>query len=200
MLRIDPWDQSSPARLSIDEMTRVLRERICLTAPDVEIVLYETELSREFSVSRTPIRQVLQRLAYEQLVRTVSGVGTVVVPMSPADRPVHMQTHLALLRLIASQGGVRADVLDEPGPLICATDYLRVRGRLAERVTSSVTDPILEASLAAALWRDVRWSVHDFDADKNLDRLGVAQTVAMYWSKPVHCLHELTQFHAVLVD
>ena len=41
-------------------------------------LLVETELASEFNVSRTPIRQALQRLDYEGLVETRNGVGTTV--------------------------------------------------------------------------------------------------------------------------
>jgi DNA-binding GntR family transcriptional regulator len=41
-------------------------------------LLVETELAAEFNVSRTPIRQALQRLDYEGLVETRNGVGTTV--------------------------------------------------------------------------------------------------------------------------
>lgn len=188
--------QQTPVRPSIDEMTRLLRERICSTAPEVEMVLYETELSREFSVSRTPIRQVLQRLAYEQLVRTVSGVGTVVVPMSREDRHIHMQTHQSLLRLMESQERTQPVEHGDPGPLSQTMDYLRLRGILAERVTAAVTDPILEASVAAALWREVRWSVHEFETIPKVNHQTLEQMIQRWWQHPVRCVYELTQWHA----
>ncbi|MER8607582.1 GntR family transcriptional regulator [Mesorhizobium sp. M1233] len=37
--------------------------------------LLATELAAEFNVSRTPVRQALQRLDYEGLVETKNGVG-----------------------------------------------------------------------------------------------------------------------------
>jgi DNA-binding GntR family transcriptional regulator len=40
--------------------------------------LREEELAQEFSVSRTPIRQVLQSLEYEGLVTTKPGIGSIV--------------------------------------------------------------------------------------------------------------------------
>ncbi|WP_245449908.1 GntR family transcriptional regulator [Rhizobium leguminosarum] len=40
--------------------------------------IVETELAAEFNVSRTPIRQALQRLDYDGLVETRNGVGTTV--------------------------------------------------------------------------------------------------------------------------
>ncbi|AYG71019.1 GntR family transcriptional regulator (plasmid) [Rhizobium sp. CCGE531] len=59
-------------------MHRVLRDRICLLQYRPGELLVETELAAEFKVSRTPIRQALQRLDYEGLVETRNGVGTTV--------------------------------------------------------------------------------------------------------------------------
>lgn len=56
----------------------VLRERIALLHYPPGTRLGEQDLATEFHVSRTPIRQVLQRLEYEGLVVTRHGVGTTV--------------------------------------------------------------------------------------------------------------------------
>jgi DNA-binding GntR family transcriptional regulator len=58
------------------DIHRALRERICLLRYPPGTLLVETELAGEFNVSRTPIRQALQRLEYEGLVETRNGVGT----------------------------------------------------------------------------------------------------------------------------
>jgi len=67
-----------PARGQASEIHRVLRDRICLLRYRPGELLVETELASEFNVSRTPIRQALQRLDYEGLVETRNGVGTTV--------------------------------------------------------------------------------------------------------------------------
>src|SRR5262249_22953914 len=66
---------AAPRGQSVD-IYRVLRDRICLLRYPPGTLLVETELAREFEVSRTPIRQALQRLEYEGLVDTRNGVGT----------------------------------------------------------------------------------------------------------------------------
>lgn len=180
-------------------MTRILRERICSTPPELELVLYETELSREFSLSRTPIRQVLQRLAYEQLVRTVSGVGTVVMPMMRDDRPIHLQTQDALVNLVERQAGETLAPWEGAEVLNTSEDYLRVRGVLAERIMACVRDPILEASVAAVLWRDVRWSVHDYAAEPLLNRKALNAILCSPWSSSLQCLRELCRLHAEVI-
>ena len=55
-----------------------IRERICLLHYPPGHTLSEAELAREFGISRTPIRRVLQRLEYEGLVESRHGVGTIV--------------------------------------------------------------------------------------------------------------------------
>lgn len=67
-----------PPRGQASEIHRVLRDRICLLRYRPGELLVETELAVEFNVSRTPIRQALQRLDYEGLVETRNGVGTTV--------------------------------------------------------------------------------------------------------------------------
>ncbi len=57
---------------------KLIRERISLLHYPPNTVLSEIELAREFDVSRTPIRHVLQRLRFEGLVDIRNGVGTVV--------------------------------------------------------------------------------------------------------------------------
>ena len=57
---------------------KAIRERICLLEYAPGTVLNEGQLADEFEVSRTPIRNVLQRLNYEGLLKTRNGVGTIV--------------------------------------------------------------------------------------------------------------------------
>ncbi len=55
-----------------------IRERICLLEYPPGTLLNEALLADEFEVSRTPVRNVLQRLNYEGLLETRNGVGTIV--------------------------------------------------------------------------------------------------------------------------
>ncbi|BCH19096.1 GntR family transcriptional regulator [Mesorhizobium sp. L-2-11] len=70
--------RTAPPRGQSVEIHRVLRDRICLLQYRPGELLVETELAAEFNVSRTPVRQALQRLDYEGLVETKNGVGTTV--------------------------------------------------------------------------------------------------------------------------
>jgi len=68
---------STPAARS-ERIYRALRERISLLEYPPGHVLEEVELAREFGVSRTPVREVLQRLSHDGLVETRNGVGTTI--------------------------------------------------------------------------------------------------------------------------
>lgn len=57
------------------EIYRELRERICLLDLEPGQRLPEESLAAEFGVSRTPIRQVLDRLEHERLVIQRPGAG-----------------------------------------------------------------------------------------------------------------------------
>ncbi|XWN31137.1 MAG: GntR family transcriptional regulator [Devosia sp.] len=60
-----------------------LRRRILTIRYPPEAVLREEELSREFAVSRTPIRRVLSKLEQEGLLLVKHGVGNIVAPIDP---------------------------------------------------------------------------------------------------------------------
>jgi DNA-binding GntR family transcriptional regulator len=57
---------------------QTIRDRICFFDYPPATLLKESELAEEFGVSRTPIRQILQRLEAERLVEVRDGVGTIV--------------------------------------------------------------------------------------------------------------------------
>jgi len=63
---------------------QTLRERICTALYPFGAILRETELAEEFGVSRTPVRETLQRLSSDGLVETRRGVGTIVTAGDPA--------------------------------------------------------------------------------------------------------------------
>ncbi|WP_179293687.1 GntR family transcriptional regulator [Mesorhizobium sp. WSM3882] len=75
---------SSPTiarRISLDEIRSTIRDRICLLEHEPGSLLHEAALATEFGVSRTPIREILQKLAQEGLVESRNGIGTLVKPL-----------------------------------------------------------------------------------------------------------------------
>jgi DNA-binding GntR family transcriptional regulator len=155
----EPIPMQKETRMTLEDITRCIRERVCTDDPTAETVLFETELSREFQVSRTPIRQVLQRLAYEQLVRTVSGVGTVVIPLNAGARTEQEHMFEMLLKFARQRAN---PVLVQTISLPQETEaYLAFRGMLIDQATQQIDDSILQSALVAAAWRDTRWALAD---------------------------------------
>ncbi len=85
----------------VDTIYQTLRDRICLGRYQPGDVFHETELGQEFQVSRTPIRQVLQRLAFEKLAVVRTGVGTIVEDFTQSDARNYLEIHARILETIA---------------------------------------------------------------------------------------------------
>ncbi len=80
----------------VDNIYEVLRDRICVGEYQPGDIFYEAELGQEFQVSRTPIRQVLQRLAFEHLAVVRTGVGTIVEDSAKDDIKNYLEMHARL--------------------------------------------------------------------------------------------------------
>ncbi|WP_407494423.1 GntR family transcriptional regulator [Pseudooceanicola sp. MF1-13] len=151
------------------EIATELRHRICMMqSVSDQITLHEGALATEFGVSRTPIRQVLQKLAYERLVETRSGVGTIVSPLVAGDRDRDVKVLKVLMTACATccEGGdvpaiyrerlsVASAMADSMAPTKEA--YLEIRGQLLDISASALPDDILADALRAAHWRHIRW-------------------------------------------
>lgn len=131
-------------------------------------MLHEGKLAQEFGVSRTPVRQVLQRLSFEGLLETRSGVGTIPRPLDPANRELHFSILGDMLRLCASccAGSFNLDArsriatiaeLVKDGGDGSAETYFYARSRILELVSAVVVDEIAADAHASMHWRVVRW-------------------------------------------
>lgn len=137
-----------------------------------DITLHEGTIAHEFGVSRTPIRQVLQKLAYERLVETRSGVGTIVAPLHPADRDRDLVVLKALFRAAADCCGVAPAGAGVSERLAAAQavaamakpdaqGYLSTRTALLDIASDVAPDAILGDAMRAAHWRHIRWRMAD---------------------------------------
>jgi DNA-binding GntR family transcriptional regulator len=90
---------NSPWRQRFMSIYSTLRERITTLklAPGVRLDI--DSLAKEFNVSRTPVRTVLQRLEHEGLAITRHGVGTMVteIDIGHVRRTMQLRIHLAEL-------------------------------------------------------------------------------------------------------
>ncbi len=102
----EPADLEAKSRA--DLIFDIVRERICLGQYPPGHVLYEGALGQEFSVSRTPIRQVLQRLELEHMAVVRTGVGTVVTIADAAAARTSLRIRSRIFDMVAELGLARA--------------------------------------------------------------------------------------------
>lgn len=153
----------------------ILRSRIFLSGPDDQMVFRETELAKEFGLSRTPIRQILQSLAHESLVQTQSGIGTTPVPLEPQfrERDFKVYSQIALAASEVPGNNISNDIKLRILGLAQLADAeatgnqsLEVFGSLAQESGDAtceiIGDPVLSEALAAARWRVIRWRMRDY--------------------------------------
>ncbi len=72
----------APAKVTVDQIQEQILERICFAHYRPGDQLKEAALAKEFGVSRTPVRDAIQRIGHLGLVETRNGVGTVVIELS----------------------------------------------------------------------------------------------------------------------
>ena len=116
--------RSRAPRGQATDIYRALRDRICLLRYSPGMLLGEQELAEEFTVSRTPVRQALQRLEYDGLTETRNGVGTQVTGVDPY---AFHDIYAFRLRLSEMMGEFPDDA-EVPDAL---TAVLALQGRLA---------------------------------------------------------------------
>lgn len=114
-----------------------VRERICLLRYPPGTLLRETELAKEFNVSRTPIREVLQRLEVEDFVETKNGVGTIVTGV---DFKAFKDVYNLRLKL--------AELIGQLSPNPCTDAHISEMGDLLERARA-----LTEARDTEEFWR-----------------------------------------------
>jgi DNA-binding GntR family transcriptional regulator len=99
-----------------------IRNRICLLTYPPGHLIRENELAKEFGISRTPVRQVLQKLEFEGFVETRNGVGTIVTGV---DFPSFRDVYELRLKL--------AELIGELSPNPCTQAHEEAMQRLLER-------------------------------------------------------------------
>lgn len=133
-------------------------------------VLYENSLAEEFGVSRTPVRQVLQRLAYEHQVETRTGIGTVVPPLDPDGAAQDFQMLAGMLDLAGqtadpSFDATARDLLAQletlvepvaPAQTMDASTVFALNSWLIAFARSLNPEPIMGDAAASLHWRALR--------------------------------------------
>lgn len=153
-----------------------IRARVLLASDDELPIFHETELAKEFGISRTPIRKILDSLAHDLLVETRTGVGTIPSLLAPSNRQrdfeVYSQIALAASRMsgneISNEVKMRilglarmAEVEDGRTEAL----FVSLAEESIDATRQVVSDPIMSRALAAARWRVIRWRVKDCRVD-----------------------------------
>lgn len=169
-MRSPDFANSSREPSRFQDIARALRLRVCLLDPAKPHMLYENGLAEEFGVSRTPIRQALQRLAYEHLIETHTGVGNVVPALEVAERSGDFAVLSGLLSVAATTAtpdisvalrieiaGMRIIVDDLEARSLDTNELLALHSRLADSASAMAGNRILAQAIFAIHWRVLRW-------------------------------------------
>lgn len=141
-----PPDGLRSKRVDTNAIFEALRYRISTLQYPPGSALKEIPLAAEFQVSRTPIRQALQRLELSGLVQPVVGHGTIVTSIDLVS-----VRHLLQYRLSLSK------ILDQFLEIPADSDALRVL-REAQAANADLVRSF-DAQRFAEISHDVRWAV-----------------------------------------
>ena len=98
----------TPTRTLTDCAYETLEELIVTLRLAPGDVISETALSNRLDIGRTPIREALQRLAREGLVKILPRKGILVTDINPRSQVLLLEVRRELERLLARTGAVRA--------------------------------------------------------------------------------------------
>lgn len=137
-------------RTGVEDIQRMILERICFLDYCPGDQLKEADLAAEFGVSRTPVRDALARINHLGLVETRNGVGTVVVELSKEEigQVYEMRLHLATLigkitpRTVGDQHLLQAQELlrqaEKLAESFAARDYVILNHDLQHLITDLI--------------------------------------------------------------
>ena len=142
---------------SADTIQDKLLNRICFLEYEPGDQLKETEIAAEFGVSRTPVRDAINRINHLGLVETQNGVGTVVVALS-ADKIRHVyEMRLELATMIGTVSprtitphdlSTASDLILEASPLSDSfhpRQYVELNHRLHKLIASLIGNDVLRS-------------------------------------------------------
>lgn len=98
---------SHPISLT-EKAYRLVEEMIVTLKLEPGTIFSENELSQSINIGRTPLREALQRLANEGLVRVMPRRGMMITEINPAEHFALLDTRRVIDRLIARRAAQRA--------------------------------------------------------------------------------------------
>ncbi len=151
-------ESAGSARSQSEEAYLRIRERIVSLDMPPGSVVNESRLRQELTIGRTPIREALQRLARENLVRSVPHRGTFVTDVNITDLAritevrVVLESHAARLaaeRLSIADRDSFAQFLErlEEGPSLDQRQLMRLDQQIHREIYRAARNPFLESTL-----------------------------------------------------
>jgi DNA-binding GntR family transcriptional regulator len=151
-------ESDGSARSQSEEAYLRIRERIVSLAMPPGSVVNEGRLREELKIGRTPIREALQRLARENLVRSIPHRGTFVTDVNITDLAritevrVVLESHAARLaaeRLSVADRDSFAQLLErlEERPSLDQHQLMRLDQQIHREIYRAARNPFLEATL-----------------------------------------------------
>jgi DNA-binding GntR family transcriptional regulator len=151
-------ESADSARSQSEEAYLRIRERIVSLAMRPGSVVNEGRLREELGIGRTPIREALQRLARENLVRSVPHRGTFVTDVNITDLAritevrVVLEAHAARLaadRLSAADREAFDVLLAilETRPSVDQHELMRLDQQIHRQIYVAARNPFLESTL-----------------------------------------------------
>jgi DNA-binding GntR family transcriptional regulator len=153
-----PVEALDGARSQSEEAYLRIRERIVSLDMPPGSVVNEGRLREELRIGRTPIREALQRLARENLVRSIPHRGTFVTDVNITDLAritevrVLLEGHAARLAAERLSVGDRealsvlVEILEE-GPRLDQRELMRLDQRIHRQIYKASRNAFLEATL-----------------------------------------------------
>ena len=146
------------ARSQSEEAYLRIRDRIVCLDMRPGSVVNEGRLRTELKIGRTPIREALQRLARENLVRSIPHRGTFVTDVNITDLAritevrVILEAHAARLaadRLSATDRESLTMLLEvlEDGPSLDQRELMRLDQQIHRQIYRAARNPFLESTL-----------------------------------------------------
>jgi DNA-binding GntR family transcriptional regulator len=146
------------ARSQSEEAYLRIRDRIVCLEMAPGSVVHEARLRQELEIGRTPIREALQRLALENLVRSIPHRGTFVTDVNITDLARITEVRVALegraARLAAERAGpadraAMRELLDglEAGGAADQRELMRLDQKIHRAIYRAARNPFLESTL-----------------------------------------------------
>jgi DNA-binding GntR family transcriptional regulator len=175
----------------------ILRDRICLLDYPPGTILREAALAKEFGISRTPIRAVLQRLEHGSLVRVRDGVGTIVTDLdTTALRDIYeMRQKTAELigilsprKITANDERAASNLLDRAKQLVGgynAPEYWRINHEQHALIADLIGNSFLRETWDQLYFRSARFWYREASRAPE----GIAQDLVAELTEVVRALH-----------